>query len=113
MDLRRRRCDGVMVLAAAGRIDSTTSKAFEAEVIEVLDDGERRVVLDLSGVDYMSSAGIRVLLMATKRLTGRGRLVLCGLQGPVRQVLDLAGLFKLFVVDTTCDNALARLASTS
>jgi anti-anti-sigma factor len=66
--------------------------------------------VDFSGVEYISSAGLRVLLVAAKRMGGGG-LVLCALTEPVRQVFDLAGFLPLFAVEASRDGALARLAS--
>ena len=93
----------------AGRLDSATSPAVESALVTLLESGENRVVLDLSAVDYVSSAGLRVLLKAAKHLSGRGALVLCGLQPPVQQLLQLAGLDKLFVSEPALDGALSRL----
>lgn len=112
MDIQQDRQDGVVVVAPKGRIDSTTSDAVEQALARAFDAGDRRIVVDFSAVDYISSAGLRVLLVMAKRFGGgRGSLVLCGLADPVRQVFDLAGFLPLFTVDGSRDLALARLAS--
>jgi anti-anti-sigma factor len=67
--------------------------------------------VDFGGVSYISSAGLRVLLVAAKRLrAGRGTLVLCALGDPVRQVFDLAGFLPLFTVEATRALAVTRCA---
>jgi anti-anti-sigma factor len=112
MQIERSTQDGVALVAPAGRIDTTTSPALEEELRKLVDDGARDVLVDLGGVDYISSAGLRVLLVLAKRLRGeRGRLVLCGLAGPVRQVFELAGFVPLFTIEASRDAALARFAS--
>jgi hypothetical protein len=69
-----------------------------------------RNVLDLAG-EYISSAGLRVLLMAAKRLKEPpAALVLCGIVPGVRTVLELAGFLPLFVVEAGREQALARVA---
>jgi anti-anti-sigma factor len=99
-----------LVIAPEGRVESASSGELERLVVSRIDAGETRLVLDLSGVDYISSAGLRVLLMAAKRLKEpRGRLVLCGMGPSVRTVLELAGFLPLFAVATSRDEALARL----
>jgi hypothetical protein len=61
--------------------------------------GEREYVIDLSGIGYVSSAGLRVLLSLAKQLDGgKGSLRLCGLNAAVTQVFDVAGFSKLFAI---------------
>jgi stage II sporulation protein AA (anti-sigma F factor antagonist) len=100
----------VLVIALEGRVDSVSSGELERLVVSRIDAGEKRLVLDLSGVEYISSAGLRVLLMAAKRLKEPpGGLVLCGMGPNVRTVLDLAGFLPLFTVEARREQALARL----
>ena len=99
-----------LVIAPAGRVDSVSSAELERVVVARLDGGERRLVLDLSAVEYISSAGLRVLLMAAKRLKAPpAALVLCGLGPSVRTVLELAGFLPLFTVEAGREQALARV----
>jgi anti-anti-sigma factor len=79
---------------------------MEAELARVLDAGARRVVVDLALVEYMSSAGLRVLLSAMKRLKAReGRMALAGLQPPVLEVFNLTGFSRIFSMGATRDEA--------
>jgi anti-anti-sigma factor len=111
MDILQEKRDGVVVFVVVGRIDSTTSDALERALTLALDAGERRLVVDFDGVTYISSAGLRVLLMVAKRLGGgRDALVLCSLGDAVRQVFDLAGFLPLFAIERSRDLACARLA---
>ncbi len=112
MHIQQDRSDGVLVVAPVGRVDSTTSDTLEQALKAALDAGDRRLVVDLGGVDYISSVGLRVLLVAAKRLRGdQGTLVLCALGDAVRQVFDLAGFLPLFPVESTRDLAVARCRS--
>lgn len=79
------------ILGLKGRLDVVTSDLLQKRLREVA--GEPLVVLDLAGVDYVSSAGLRVLLAAHDELP---RLVLSGLQEYVREVLEVAGLDTVF-----------------
>jgi anti-anti-sigma factor len=102
----------IVIIAPVGRIDTTTSPALEDAVRSTLDDGARALVVDLAGSDYISSAGLRVLLVLAKRMRERsGSVVLCGLNQPVRQVFQLAGFLPLFTIDPSRDAAVARLTS--
>lgn len=103
--------DGVHIIAPAGRIDTTTSGSVEDVFRRVVDEGARDVVVDFGAVDYISSAGLRVFLVLAKRMKDeKGRLVLCALPQPVRQVFHLAGFMPLFKVEPSREAALASLA---
>jgi anti-anti-sigma factor len=68
--------------------------------------------VDFAGVEYISSAGLRVFLLLAKRMRDlQGRVVLCAMPEPVRQVFRLAGFMPLFLVEPSRDAALARLAT--
>lgn len=112
MDIAETNHGLVFVVAPVGRIDSTTSEALEQALNKAIDVGERRLVVDFDAVSYISSAGLRVLLIVAKRLrTERGTLVLCALTDAVRQVFDLAGFLPLFLVERTRDLAIARCSA--
>ena len=107
MTIHESRQDGVTIIAPQGRIDTTTSSTVEDAIRRVVDGGARDLVVDFAGVDYISSAGLRVLLVLAKRMKDmRGRLVLCGMPEPVRQVFHLAGFMPLFKVEPSRDAAL-------
>ena len=112
MQIGEARQDGVIVITPAGRIDTTTSGALEARLASALAGASPQVVVDLSGVDYISSAGLRVLLVAARRVqAGGGRLALCAMGPPVRQVFQLAGFLPLFTIEETREAAIAGLAA--
>jgi anti-anti-sigma factor len=114
MEIGEERTAGTLVIAPLGRVDSVSSGELERHVVARLDAGERRLVIDLSGVEYISSAGLRVLLLAAKRLKPpQGALVLCGMGPSVRSVLELAGFMTLFAVEPARAQALARLEAGS
>jgi stage II sporulation protein AA (anti-sigma F factor antagonist) len=110
MQIAEDRANDALVVAPAGRLDSVTSSELERHLAARLAAGERRLVIDLAGVDYISSAGLRVLLMAAKRLKEpSSALVLCGMGPGVRTVLELAGFVPLFAIEPARAQALARL----
>jgi stage II sporulation protein AA (anti-sigma F factor antagonist) len=114
MEIREERGSGLLVIAPVGRLDSVTSGELEKHVVTRIEAGDRRLVVDMSSVEYISSAGLRVLLMAAKRLKEPpAALVLCDLGPSVRTVLDLAGFLPIFTVVPTRQDAVARLAPAS
>ena len=99
---------GVVVIAPAGRVDSTTSDELDRRLRAVLDRKAPRVVVDLGQVEYISSAGLRVLLALAKRMREqKGALALASLGDAVRQVFELAGFLPLFTVAATRADAVA------
>jgi stage II sporulation protein AA (anti-sigma F factor antagonist) len=109
MTINEAREGAVVVVAPVGRVDSTTSGSLDAHLLQLAKAGDYRVVVDFSGVEYISSAGLRVMLTLAKRIRERsGRLVLFGLGDAVRQVFELAGFLPLFAVEGTRDAAVRR-----
>ena len=93
MEIAHERDGEVVVVRLSGRLDSSTAKPAEdglAAAIAGID--EPRVVIDLTGLGYISSAGLRVLLLTDKRIkSAGGRLALCGLGASVREVFSISG----------------------
>lgn len=89
----------VLVLKPEGRLDSNTINAAETEMFAFLEKGETRVVLDLSNLDYISSSGLRLVLMMGKRLNLKGgKLALCGLKPHIREVFEISGFISILTV---------------
>ncbi|MFD2233871.1 STAS domain-containing protein [Phaeospirillum tilakii] len=85
--------DGMPVIAVAGRIDSATAPACEEYLLARVGDGRPALVIDLGGVDYISSAGLRVLVLAAKRAMALGiGFAICQVQDTVAEVLEISGL---------------------
>ena len=110
MQIDETREEGAVVVAPVGRIDSTTSPALDTHLLGLAKAGQHRVVIDFSRVDYISSAGLRVMLTLAKRTKeAKGKLALAGLGDSVRQVFELAGFLPLFSVEATAAAATARV----
>ena len=68
MKIQDHKVGAVVVVEVEGRLDSVTSSELEKEILSLLQSGESNLLIDFAGLDYISSAGLRVLLMAAKRL---------------------------------------------
>ena len=112
MQIDETRHAGAVVVAPVGRIDSTTSPALDAHLLALSKNREHRVVIDFSRVEYISSAGLRVMLTLAKRTKeAKGKLALASLGDSVRQVFELAGFLPLFSVEATAEAAAARVSA--
>lgn len=108
MDLNEERAGSVTVLQVKGRIDSTSAPVLGERLTAMLGAAPARVVVDFSHLEYISSAGFRILLLAAKRADQTtGRIVLCGVSGKVRQLFDLGGFLDLFTIASTREEGIA------
>jgi anti-anti-sigma factor len=99
IEIQQEQQGATRILALSGRLDTDTSADVELTLQDLLAAGERNFLVDLTGIGYVSSAGLRVLLATAKQLEGgKGSLRLCGLNPSVKQVFDVAGFSKLFAL---------------
>jgi anti-anti-sigma factor len=100
------------VIKPKGRLDSSTGPALEAELVSVIDGGARSLLLDFSELLYISSAGLRVVLLAAKRLkASNGRLALCSLNSQIAEVFKISGFDAIIDIHASSDSALKRLGA--
>jgi len=91
----------------AGRLDAVSSQAAIARVYAAISAGARHVLLDMSQVTFLSSSGLRALLLVRKELLAQsGELRLCALKPQVREVFTLTGFTQVFAIHSTREEAL-------
>lgn len=114
MECRAQELANVILVQVTGRIDHTTAKAFENVLLPLLDgcSGEdKKALLDLNGVGYMSSAGLRVLILAAKQCQKQnGEIVIAKLQPLVQEVFRIGRLDTVFKVFKTVGEALEAIS---
>lgn len=109
MDIREDTRGEACLVAVSGRLDSNTAAALEA-VLPARVKANPKLVLDLTDTPYVSSAGLRVLLIGAKAARAAGhKLVLTGLSPSVREVFDISGFTGIFTIEPDIDSALATL----
>ncbi len=98
---------GALLLRVAGRLDSLTSPDFAAKCQELTAANQQKVVLNVEGVEYMCSAGLRAIPVLGKAVqNGAGLQALCGLNGTVKTVMELAGFRNMFPIYDSTEAAL-------
>lgn len=98
--------DNGILLEVSGRMDAVTSSEFEKAALNVINDGEKMIVVDLSDLEYISSAGLRSILVSAKKQKSVGGVMqFCGLTGMVEEVFSVSGLINMFKVSSTVDEA--------
>jgi anti-sigma B factor antagonist len=106
MDITETKHDQYSVFKLNGRLDSNTAMGFEQKLFESIENGAQRLILDFQDLDYISSAGLRVILKATKSLkSSEGKLVLCAMQDYVKEVFEISGFDSFLPIEATLDDA--------
>ena len=99
----------INIVTVIGYLDSNTAGDLEKRLIPPVDAGETQFILDFKKLDYISSAGLRVLLHAAKKLNQmEGQIVLCSVNDEVREVFEIAGLSPIFPIFRDQDAAMAN-----
>ena len=114
MQLTNRRLGNTVVLAASGRIDHASAEGFKAALQPYLENcraGGDVVILDFSAVEYISSVGLRVLMLAAKQTRAvHGALAVAALQPVVREIFDISRFTLVLMCYPDVREALSALA---
>ena len=110
MDFAHQRVGDVIVIKMTGRLDSSTAQAAGDSFSNLLAGDSINLALDMSGLDYVSSAGLRILLMVAKKLQrANAKMVLFGLVPSVREVFSISGFDKIFAIQPDAAAAVASV----
>ena len=109
MEIIETKQDEILIFKLKGRLDSKTSPDFEKKIFDAIESGSIHMVVDFEELDYISSAGLRVILKATKNLKrSDGRFVLCAMKDYVKEVFEISGFDTFLPIVSTLDEALSR-----
>ena len=107
MEIIEEKQDAISIFKLNGRLDSNTSQGFEKKIFDAISDGSKNMIVDFKDLDYISSAGLRVILKATKALNREeGKIMLCSMQDYVKEVFEIAGFDSFLPIVATMDEAL-------
>ena len=102
---------GVSILALTGRMDATTANVFEEACRALLNAGAKKIVVDLGGIEYISSAGLRVILTMVKASkSAAATLAFCSMQSMVAEVFKISGFSSMLPIYATRDEAVSALS---
>jgi anti-sigma B factor antagonist len=107
MKIDGKQADGRLIVSVEGRMDAVSAPGFDRKCEEWLAAGEVVFILDFSGLEYISSAGLRSLLVLGKKLTvPKGRIVIAALKDVVKEVFTISGFGSIFTIVESVDAAL-------
>jgi anti-anti-sigma factor len=110
MEFAQERAGDVLIIRMAGRLDSSTAQPAEDSFSRVIGDSPPRLAVDLSKLEYISSAGLRVLLVVAKKVQqAKGKVVLFGLLPNVREVFSISGFDQIFSIEPDAATAVAAV----
>ncbi len=107
MDIIEKRLNEIIVFKLNGNLNSNTSPELEDKIFEAIKNESKNMILDFEDLDYISSAGLRVIMKAAKNLKqSEGMIVLCSMQDYVKEVFEIAGFDAYLPIVSTMDDAL-------
>ncbi|MEI6748948.1 MAG: STAS domain-containing protein [Bacteroidales bacterium] len=94
------------VVSIEGRIDTTNANEFEKMVMEVIDGGCSKIILNCAGLNYISSSGLRIFLIVLKKMTAlKGQFRLSNIQPGIREIFDISGFSSIFSIFPDIEDA--------
>ena len=111
MEITQKEENGIVSIAIKGRLDADSSQEAENVVKDALGEKTDRVLFDLGELEYLSSAGLRVLLSAAKEMRRRdGEIVLCSLNEFVKEIFEVSGFQSLIPITDTVESGIEVLS---
>ena len=108
MEINIKEVDGVNVVEFTGNLDTNTAPEAENQINNLLASGAAKIVVNFENLNYISSAGLRVLLATAKKMmTTGGNLKICSLNSTVQEVFDISGFNTILSVAANEADALA------
>jgi anti-anti-sigma factor len=109
MEITEQKTDQCMVIGITGRLDTTNYNILEKKLMELIDGQQTRILVECSKMDYVSSSGLRILLMALKKVSVvKGKFALCGLQENIREIFEISGFTNIFEIYPDKEEALKQ-----
>lgn len=110
MQIKEDKQGEILIVRVSEHLDTASSTIFESRLLGLVDRGERQIVVDCAELEYVNSAGLKVFLLAAKRLEPLGgKLVLCALAPSVLMIFEMIGFTRIMKIVPTLDEALRVL----
>ena len=108
MNIEIRESQGIQIIAFEGNLDTNTSPEAESKINEILNTGQQKLLVNFEQLNFISSAGLRILLATVKKLNASGgALRICSLNATVQEVFDISGFVTILSVKSTEEEALS------
>jgi anti-anti-sigma factor len=112
MDMKIEQKGDVVVVRLQGRLDAASAPQVEQKLLGIINEGHFKLILNLAGVDYLSSAGMRLMLSISKKLRSlEGKVVACSLNDEVMEVIKMAGFHQILEFYPNEEQSLTHLVA--
>ncbi len=109
MDLKTERENSFLIITPAGRVDGSNAFDFQTSIDLAVSDDDSAVIMDLSELTYISSAGLRVVLLLAKKLKSQNsNLALCSLASSIKDVFEISGFGKIIPIYSNRTEAISN-----
>ena len=109
MEIIEKKNNDIAIFEPVGRLDSNTSPELEKKIVKAIENGSTKMIIDFKSLDYISSAGLRVINKTIKQLKNNsGNLVLCSMQDYIKEVFEITGFDSFLPIVSTYDEAVAK-----
>ncbi|MCX6256946.1 MAG: STAS domain-containing protein [Bacteroidia bacterium] len=106
MEINTVHINGITIFEISGHLNATNAKDLESVLLQTIDGGNLKIIADLGKLEYVSSAGLRVLLLAAKKIGKSGYIRVCSLQQQVSEVFHMSGFDAIFSIYPNREEAL-------
>jgi anti-anti-sigma factor len=106
MEINEQKTERCVIIGITGRLDTTNYNLLEKKLMELIEGNNNKILVDCSKMDYISSSGLRILLMGLKKITLlKGKFVLCGLQENIHEIFEISGFTSIFEIYPSQEDA--------
>ena len=107
MEINEKKSESCVIIGIIGRLDTTNYGLLEKKLKELIEVRQNKILVDCAKMDYVSSSGLRILLMTLKSISQTdGKFVLCNLQENIKEIFEISGFNSIFEIYPTQIEAL-------
>jgi anti-sigma B factor antagonist len=110
MEIATHTINDTIIIDVKGRLDTTNYNTLEKDILNIIEKGNKKIIVNCQHLDYVSSSGLRVFLVALKKLKAiNGKFALTNLQDNIKDIFEISGFITIFQVYPTTNEALAAM----
>ncbi|MCD4744806.1 MAG: STAS domain-containing protein [Bacteroidales bacterium] len=114
MKIKEKRINDVVIIHLNGRLDTANFGILEKNLLDLIDANENNILINCKKLDYVSSSGLRILLMVLKKITAiQGKFILCELKENIMEIFKISGFTSIFEIYNKQEEALNNFGSTA
>jgi len=110
MEIKIEKKDDLTIISLVGRLDTISAEELKNEIVPLIKNGGKKIIFNFVNLDYISSAGLRILLVATKMMKEKeGLLILCNINDFINEIFEISGFNQILSITNTFEEALVSI----